>query len=49
MDPPGTTKTKLDKTWFYFGYVWPLWPFQRFKDSLDKWNGTQIVPPTAPD
>ena len=23
--------------------------FRGFKDSLDKWNGTQIVPPTAPD
>ena len=21
MDPPGTTNTKLDKIWFYFGYV----------------------------
>ena len=45
MDPPGTTKTKLDKTWFYFGYVWP---FRGFKDSLDKWNGTKNCPPNCP-
>ena len=23
--------------------------FRGFKDSLDKWNGTQIIPPDAPD
>ena len=44
MDPPGTTGTVLDKTWFYFGYVSPLGNFRGFKDSLDQWNGTQIVP-----
>ena len=49
MDPPGTIKTKLDKTWFYFGNVWPQGHFRGFKDSLDKWNGTQIIPPDAPD
>ena len=31
MDPPGTYKTKLDKTWFYFGYVWPLQKLQKVK------------------